>query len=71
MTYYKLQRIKRLVAIELARKILASADFSLGLELLTEEQQDAYLFVEGLYYDGRLRYDELWAMCPKNPLPPE
>jgi hypothetical protein len=48
---------------------LADADFSCGLDLLTEAQRHAYAYIETLYYDGELTYRELWAMCPMNPLP--
>lgn len=63
---HEFARLKKNVAIELARITLASADFSQDLDLLTEAQLDAYLFVEMLWYDGELTYGQLWAMCPRH-----
>ena len=70
MTYQQLVRMKKLAALALAKKILSTADFSHGVEKLTEEQLDVYNFIEMLYYDGEITYRELWAMCPRNLLPP-
>lgn len=71
MTYEELAHMKTLVGIEMARKILASANFAHGLDLLTQEQRDAYEFIEALYYEGEITYRQLWAMCPMIPLPEE
>ena len=57
--------------LELARKTLSTADFSQGLELLTDEQREVYYWIEMLYYDGEITYKQLWDLCPRNPLPKE
>lgn len=69
MKPHELERLKRAVAIELARKALESADWSRGYESLTENQRSAYDWLESLYYDGEITYRELWALCPRYPLP--
>lgn len=69
MKPHELERIKRAVALELARKTLSRADWSRGYESLTEEQRAAYDWLEALYFDGEISYGQLWALCPRNPLP--
>lgn len=65
-----LERVRRLVALEWARKILQSADFS-AMQTFTEEQNWAFMVAEQSYCDGLISYFELWDMCPKIPLPRE
>lgn len=71
MTIEEFERLKRSVALEMARKALEKADFSLGTELLTEDESLTYAWLEMLFYDGEISYYELWACCPRSPLPKE
>lgn len=64
LDYEELRRINREAAFDMVRKILSTADFSRGCELLDEEQKDAYDWLEMLYYDGDIGYYELWSFCP-------
>ncbi len=63
MDVHEFERLKRAVALDLARKALENADFSQGLDLLTEEESSAYLWLELLFYDGELSYREFNALC--------
>ena len=65
-----LEKVRRLVALEWAKKILQSADFS-SMQTFSEEQEWAWMVVESSYYDGLITYGQLWDMCPKIPIPRE
>jgi hypothetical protein len=69
MQAHELEKLKREVALELARKTMENADWSRGYESLTEEQKSAYDWLESLFYDGEITYGQLWKMCPRYPLP--
>ena len=66
---YELERLKRAVALELARKAMSTADWSCGYKSLTEEQRAVYDWLEALYYDNEITYGQLWSLCPHYPLP--
>lgn len=63
MKPHEFARLKRAVALDLARKTLKDADFSQGDENLTEEQRSAYMWLEMLWYDEEITYRELWDIC--------
>lgn len=69
MSTVEFEKLKRDVALEMCRIALSTADFSLGMDLLTEEQHHWYCWLEALYYDGEITYGQLWERCPKIPLP--
>lgn len=62
MKPHEFEALKRAVALTMMRDTLASADFSCGVEKLTESQLEAYEYAEMLYYDGEWSYGDLWSL---------